>query len=1134
MRLGQTSIEYLLLTAGVILTAVVAGNYVVHSGVQVQHTTAVEANKIMTVHDTIPPTTTMMCNGTSCFTKYNESVKISFVCQDNLQGTGCKETHYQINGGAWNVCTQPNGCKNVATLTKPATGSKTYTVTFYSVDMNGNVEKKRTITITIGGSFSATHACSISFSPQFPKPGDTVQVTATASAKIYGAEIVVKTGSTTVAQKTCGDMLDGQSCSISFVPAKEGQYAVTVTAKDSFGNSGVCGSASINVDGTAPAVTFKSPDPCKWYGKDFTVNVGATDGPNPGSSLMNQWKYDVWDAKGHYTSGWLNIAPVQSTSESFNVKVGSGEWCSEQGKSVCNVQAEFKDRAGNAGTATEKYSIDYTPPTVTVNIPQAGWVSGSITVQLQCKDNISGCKYIHYKLIDALNPSNNKEGNLYFTTTSGCPPTGPLEGNKTLTITCPEGETCAYTLEAYGVDVAGNIGPLEKWSSNPNAPNGAYLIDNQKPRISVGIYATEDGSERGRLVYSNEWYSNKYGLQAGELITDTNEQFVYLNITYNDNGGSGVKTIKIQVDGLISGEPNAYVVACYPGPLSASSTATPATILNQSSPGANPFYVTVSPKSSTQDYAIHCKVQSDVSSGGIGAYRISATAEDVVGNTGSSLPDCSTTVSGICAGAPNTIFDMSVPKIQTASEKISGTTADSTCRWYKSLKISVPVVDPWASEYTISDASITDLEVKYFQQNGINISPAFEYAGTSTNLKYLGAVPQTVVVSEPGTGTTTYSGLVDMYQYKPPAGESGPGAGTLKISVSADSGKEFFFAGGADKSIITDIFDGAGNRGARQYIYLFGVDNKAPTVTDWAVSPTTLCTTGQIRIKLDAEDSGSGIYKVTISANGKTVTSKTYACDTTLYHGPKTVSYYAAITFQDLVNAGAVSVDTINDQGYATVSITATVEDFATNETTTETKTVTIYNPCTHSSCGTSITEATCNGKDGYYYTGSSEETETYCNPNSETCNPPSCGPYLVWKQEEYRDYYCAVDSTGTPECQYNVVSKTWEYNSTGSTACTANDPKTADQTTACTCSGTSLSCTTPSGYLGFVYCDNYNCTNSTESITYDCANYNAKMCLDNITTLTVNCSCNGGKCSCNGYKTTCPTGEYCVGGVCK
>jgi|GEM_PF-3684611 len=140
MKRGQTSVEYLLLTAGVILTAVVAGHYVATSGVQVQKATSVEANALMTIHDTIPPTTTLMCDGTSCFTKYNHDVKISFVCQDNLQGTGCKETKYQINSGAWQTCSQPSGCKDVVTLTKPASGSATYTIKFYSIDMNGNVE----------------------------------------------------------------------------------------------------------------------------------------------------------------------------------------------------------------------------------------------------------------------------------------------------------------------------------------------------------------------------------------------------------------------------------------------------------------------------------------------------------------------------------------------------------------------------------------------------------------------------------------------------------------------------------------------------------------------------------------------------------------------------------------------------------------------------------------------------------------------------------------------------------------------------------------------------------------------------------------------------------------------------------
>ena len=537
MKRGQTSIEYLLLTAGVILTAVVTGHYIATSGAHVQHATSVEANALMTIHDTIPPTTTLMCNGTSCFTKYNHDVKISFVCQDNLQGTGCKETHYKINGGAWQTCSQPSGCKDKVTLNKPASGSTTYSIEFYSVDMNGNVENKKMVTITIGGSFSATGACAISYMPQYPKPGDSVQIDAKTSTQLKGVEITVKKGSTVVATKNCGDMGSGQTCSLAFSPSSEGAYNVNVTGKDAFGNSGTCGTTTVNVDGTAPAITFNSPDACAWYKEDFTVDVDASDGPNPGSSLMNQWKYDVWDSKGSYTSGEQSIGATQNTSKSFDIKVGPSAWCSEQGPKKCNVQVSFTDRAGNTGSAKKQYSIDYTKPKTSVDLPAAGWVNHPINVTIHCNDEPTtpnrgaGCKKIYWKLVSPgsscplAGDSSWNEKN-YTPKTGSCPYLWELSESKTIQINCSG--VCTYDLCYYAEDGAGNTSAVEKTTlhaNNGNEADGSYAIDTISPSCTITLKSKPDTSKNG-------W---------------TNGSYTY-SVSCNDGTGqSGLRSVSIEL-----------------------------------------------------------------------------------------------------------------------------------------------------------------------------------------------------------------------------------------------------------------------------------------------------------------------------------------------------------------------------------------------------------------------------------------------------------------------------------------------------------------------------------------------------------------------------------------------------------
>ncbi|NPA77137.1 MAG: class III signal peptide-containing protein [Candidatus Diapherotrites archaeon] len=541
MKRGQTSVEYLLLTAGVLLTAVVAGQYVVTSGVHVQHATNVEANKLMTIHDTIPPTTTLMCNGTSCFTKYNKSVTISFVCQDNLQGTGCKETYYQINRGKWQKCPQPSGCKDVYTLAKPSSRPATYTINFYSVDMNGNVEKTQTVTITIGSSFSATGAASISYSPQFPKPGDSVQVTATASTKIRDVNIEISNGGSIVKSKVCGDMIGGQKCAIAFTPATQGQYTVRVWATDGFGIRGLAGQADINVDGTAPTITFNAPDRCAWYNKDFTVSVTANDGPNPGSSLMKQWKYDAYDSKSNHTSGWLSISrPVQNTTKSFGVKVGPSAWCSVQGPNTCNVQVQFEDRAKNIGTATQKYSIDYNAPTVRATIPEEGWVNHEISIPIECTDipsNGSGCKAIYWTFVDkgqsCPSESDTTAWQKKTFSSNGCPYQWPHTATADANLNCT---LCAKDLCYYAEDGAGNKTAVKRTTlkaTNGVNPGTSYAIDKIPPSCQIDLTSQPqvvNGSYSG-----TDWRMGGIGGYKYDIICS------------DQSNGSGLKDVKISL-----------------------------------------------------------------------------------------------------------------------------------------------------------------------------------------------------------------------------------------------------------------------------------------------------------------------------------------------------------------------------------------------------------------------------------------------------------------------------------------------------------------------------------------------------------------------------------------------------------
>lgn len=502
MRKGQTSVEYLLLTAGVILIGVIASQAVVSSSTATHAAIEEEINAHVVPSDVTPPSTEIICDGATCLSKYNRDVDVGFVCTDNVGGVGCAKTYYDVkkDGSPYKSgsCDQTAGkCANVVTLQAPPAGNKyTYTITFYSEDLNGNVESPNQVVIEIGvASSGIMTSCSLDWAPEWPRPGDTISVTGRVSSGILQNATLTLAGSTLNASYNCGTLDDKTKpeCTQSgiILPSSPSSYTVSVTISgtDIYGNTGDCTTDTIIVDGEPPSVSITNPDACKWYRTDFTADVTATDNPSTNASDIISWEYSISDGVDpEYTSGVQTyLSAKHTTSESFTVTVGPGKYCEEQGEKVCNVSASFTDRAGNTGTDKKEYSIDYTPPTTTVNYTKYGWTSSDITITFTCTDspaNGSGCDRIEYILDDTLSTKNDKSGTLNFTKTGTCPPKGPISGTETLNITCPSGEVCKYKLTYTTYDVAGNQDGPHTLYINIDS-EGAYLIDKRKPREDI-------------------------------------------------------------------------------------------------------------------------------------------------------------------------------------------------------------------------------------------------------------------------------------------------------------------------------------------------------------------------------------------------------------------------------------------------------------------------------------------------------------------------------------------------------------------------------------------------------------------------------------------------------------------------
>ncbi len=161
VKRAQASLEYLLLTAGVILVGVIASQAVVTSSTSTSHQISAELNVAKPV-DKVPPTTAPLCDRKTCYSDYNTAVQLGFLCQGNLGGSGCAKTYYAIvqkdistnteTNYAHGVCDQAAGnCADVVTLKAPPAGDVyEYEISFFSEDLNGNQETPRTATIWIG------------------------------------------------------------------------------------------------------------------------------------------------------------------------------------------------------------------------------------------------------------------------------------------------------------------------------------------------------------------------------------------------------------------------------------------------------------------------------------------------------------------------------------------------------------------------------------------------------------------------------------------------------------------------------------------------------------------------------------------------------------------------------------------------------------------------------------------------------------------------------------------------------------------------------------------------------------------------------------------------------------------------
>lgn len=261
--------------------------------------------------------------------------RVGLSATDNLSGVAA--TYYTVDGGAQQTYSAPI---NVT----PTAG---HTVTYWSVDVAGNVESPHTITVDTVPPTTTVSLSGPAGSNGWYKGAVTVTLSATDSYSTVTATYYTVDGG---AQQTY---------TAQFVVSGDGRHTVTYWSVDAAGNTETAHSQPIDIDGTVPTLTFGAATPA----------ANAKGWNNTAVSIP----YTAADA----TSGVASSTPASPATISTQ---GSGE----------TTTVTVTDNAGNtAAFKSQAVNIDLTAPSTTAS------VSGA-QVTLSATDNLSGVAATYY------------------------------------------------------------------------------------------------------------------------------------------------------------------------------------------------------------------------------------------------------------------------------------------------------------------------------------------------------------------------------------------------------------------------------------------------------------------------------------------------------------------------------------------------------------------------------------------------------------------------------------------------------------------------------------------------------------------------------------------------------------------
>jgi hypothetical protein len=287
--------------------------------------------------DTPPVTTATRSPLPNAYGWYNTNVTIGLSAVDNTNGTGVKEIHYRIDGGAFTVTTS-------ATTFFSLSAEGTHNIAYYSVDNTGNIEATKLLQVNID---KTPPTITGSRNPEAGPSGwnnSDVTIHFTGNDSLSG--LLSTTPDVTVSTEGAGQFVSG-------------------TATDRAGNTASTTVNDINIDKSAPVITFDAitpePNAAGWNKEDVTIG------------------YSVTDILSGVASGTPE-SPISFTTEGMGMT---------QAVTVTDI-------AGNSATFTSPaVAIDKTPPTLSFGTASpepnaAGWYNTDVSVPFTAADALSG------------------------------------------------------------------------------------------------------------------------------------------------------------------------------------------------------------------------------------------------------------------------------------------------------------------------------------------------------------------------------------------------------------------------------------------------------------------------------------------------------------------------------------------------------------------------------------------------------------------------------------------------------------------------------------------------------------------------------------------------------------------------